>query len=332
MAFIMNRSPNDEKLFHKETENIVTLGRGSYTDTFDMSVGFGKMNVLGGRFCSLAKDIYFSMGGNHSMNSVTTSPLDRDNVVKRIFGKIRPDLHQIPDVRIQHLQIIFGHDVWIGQSVTIMGGVKIGTGAVIGAKAVVAKDIPPYAIAVGNPVRVIKYRFDEETIRKFLAIKWWNWDIKKIEENYPLAQDVDKFLEVHYSPALEEFPNDEFTQKLNNFTGGGQAIYQFLPDFEAKNPLWLKVVQDFKQANLADAVLVIWLGKDATEENSQALTAAIGDSKNILTFKHDKNFSPAALRKATHFITTREMSTLAALDYLWDTDVKIISALDNGIF
>ena len=125
MAFIMNRSPNDEKLFHKETENIVTLGRGSYTDTFDMSVGFGKMNVLGGRFCSLAKDIYFSMGGNHSMNSVTTSPLDRDNVVKRIFGKIRPDLHQIPDVRIQHLQIIFGHDVWIGQSVTIMGGVKL---------------------------------------------------------------------------------------------------------------------------------------------------------------------------------------------------------------
>lgn len=83
---------------------------------------------------------------------------------------------------------------------------------------------------------------------------------------------------------------------------------------------------------MADAVLVIWLGKDATEENSQALTAAIGDSKNIITFKHDETFSPAALRKATHFITTREMSTLAALDYLWNTDVKIISALDNNIF
>ena len=83
---------------------------------------------------------------------------------------------------------------------------------------------------------------------------------------------------------------------------------------------------------MADAVLVIWLGKNATEENSQALTAAIGDSKNIITFKHDKNFSPAALRKATHFITTREMSTLEALDYLWNTDVKIISALDNNIF
>ena len=77
---------------------------------------------------------------------------------------------------------------------------------------------------------------------------------------------------------------------------------------------------------------MIWLGKNATEENSQALNEAIGDSKNIIMFKHDENFSPAALRKATHFITTREMSTLAALDYLWNTDVKIISALDIGIF
>ena len=62
------------------------------------------------------------------------------------------------------------------------------------------------------------------------------------------------------------------------------------------------------------------------------MTAAVGDCKNILTFKHEENFSPAALRKGTHFITTREMVTLEALDYLWDTDVKIISALDNGIF
>lgn len=77
---------------------------------------------------------------------------------------------------------------------------------------------------------------------------------------------------------------------------------------------------------------MIWLPKNSTEENSQAVTETIGDSKNILKFKHDKNFSPAALRKGTHFITTREMTTLEALDYLWDTNIKIISALDNGIF
>lgn len=224
MAFRMNRSPSDEKLFHNDTENIVTLGRGSYTSSFNLPLVFGRMHVLGGRFCSLAGNIYFSMGGNHAMNSVTTSPLDVGGVVKDIFGKVRPELKAIPNVRIQHRQIIFGHDVWIAQSATIMGGVKIGTGAVIGANAVVAKDIPPYAIAVGNPARVIKYRFDEETIRKLLAVKWWNWSLEKIADNFPLLNDVEKFLEAHYSPALEEFPSDEFTQKLNNFAGGASDL------------------------------------------------------------------------------------------------------------
>ncbi len=83
---------------------------------------------------------------------------------------------------------------------------------------------------------------------------------------------------------------------------------------------------------MENAALVIWIDKNLTEENSQALTKAIGDNKNILTFKHDKNFSPAALKKATHFITTREMSSLEALDYLWNSDVKILSGLDNRIF
>ncbi|MBR4151818.1 MAG: CatB-related O-acetyltransferase [Selenomonadaceae bacterium] len=332
MAFSMKRSPNDEKLFHNiygNEENIFTLGRGSCTSTFDLPLQFGKMNVLGGRFCSLANGIYFSMGGNHSMKSVTTSPLDVGFVVKDIFGKVRPELKPIPNVRKQHYQIIFGHDVWIAKSATIMGGVKIGTGAVIGANAVVTKDVPPYAIAVGNPAQVVRYRFDEETIRKLLAVKWWNWDLEKIADNFPLMNDVEKFLEMHYLPELEEFPEDDFSKQIMNCAGN---IYHFIPDFEAQNPLWLKVVQDFQKAKLKNATLVIWLPKDSTEENSQAVTEAIGNSKNILTFKHDKNFSPAALRKATHFITTREMTTLEALDYLWDTDVKIISALDNGIF
>lgn len=331
MVFKMNRSPRDKKLFHKETMNVFTLGRGSYTGNFDVSVVFGEMNVLGGRFCSLAGNIHFSMGGNHSMQSITTSPLDVNVVVKDIFGTVRPDLKPILNVRKQHRQIIFGHDVWISQSATIMGGVKIGNGAVIGANAVVAKDIPPYAITVGNPARVIKYRFGAETIKKFLAVKWWNWSLEKIADNFPLLNDVEKFLATHYSPELEDFPEDDFTRRIEETCAGGH-VYQFIPDFTAKAPLWSKVVDDFRKARLADTVLVIWLDKDSTDEDAQALTVAVGDCKNILTFKHEENFSPAALRKGTHFITTREMVTLEALDYLWDTDVKIVSALDNGIF
>ena len=95
---------------------------------------------------------------------------------QKIFGSAKT----IPNKRRNPCQIIIGHDVWIGHGVKILGGVKIGNGAVIGTGAIVAKNIPPYAIAVGNPARVIKYRFDEETIKKLLAVKWWNWDLKKL--------------------------------------------------------------------------------------------------------------------------------------------------------
>lgn len=313
---------------HAEKENVLTVGAGTYIGNAELRTFAENQNsphILTGRFCSLADKIYFAIGGNHNYESVSTFPFDVPYVIKRVFKSAAA----LPYNRPNRYQIILGHDVWIGREVTIMGGVKIGNGALIGANTVVGKDIPPYAIAVGNPARVIKYRFDEETIKKLLAVKWWNWDLEKVADNIPLMNDVGKFLAAHYSP--EEFPKDEFTQKLNNFEGG-HCVYQFIPDFEAQSPLWLKVVQDFSKANLETAALVIWLGKDATEENSQALTEAIGDSKNILVFKHDKNFSPAALRKATHFIATREMTTLEALDYLWTTDVKIVSALDNNIF
>lgn len=338
MAFSMKYSPNDEKLFYNHKNrgdgNLVTLGRGSYTGNFDIPFFDGNsqnVNVLGGRFCSLATNILYLIGGNHPMKSVSTSPLDVGFIVNGIFGAVRSGLKPLINIRYNPRQIIFGNDVWIARDVTIMGGVKIGNGAVIGANAVVAKDIPPYAIAVGNPARVVKYRFDEETIKKMLAVKWWNWSLEKIADNFPLMNDVEKFLATHYSPELEEFPEDEFTQKLNNF-GGGEPVYHFISDFEAKNPLWLNVIQDFQKAKLENAVLAIWLPKNSTEENVRSLSEAIGDNKNILTFKHEENFSPAALRKGTHFITTREMITLEALDYLWDTDVKIISALDKGIF
>lgn len=106
-----------------------------------------------------------------------------------------------------------------------MGGVKIGNGALIGANSVVAKDIPPYAIAVGNPARVIKYRFDEETIKKLLAVKWWNWDAKKIADNLPLMNDVEKFLELHYSPELDAFPEDDISRRLSMWGRGYLSIH-----------------------------------------------------------------------------------------------------------
>lgn len=78
---------------------------------------------------------------------------------------------------------VIGNDVWIGENVTILPGVHIGDGSIIGANSVVGKNIEPYSICVGNPVRIIKKRFDEETINKLLSLQWWNWDEDRIFNN-----------------------------------------------------------------------------------------------------------------------------------------------------
>ena len=239
MAFTMKRSPNDEKLFHDYKEkgdetNVATYGRGSYGSFDIISLAWERnANFLAGRFCSFAGGLSLLIGGNHSLkNVVTTSPLDVGGVIKEVFGTVRPNLRPLPNVRHNPRQVIVGHDVWLGRNVTIFGGVKIGNGAVVGTNAVVAKDIPPYAIAVGNPARVVKYRFDAETIKKFLAVKWWNWSLEKIADNFSLMNDAEKFLEAHYSPELENFPEDGFSRRLERLTRGYLSTHSRLSSEE----------------------------------------------------------------------------------------------------
>ena len=79
-----------------------------------------------------------------------------------------------------------GHDVWIGSEAMIMPGVTIGTGVVIAARAVVTKDVPPYAIVGGNPIDIIKYRFSKDEIARLLKLKWWDWSEDKVKANMGL--------------------------------------------------------------------------------------------------------------------------------------------------
>jgi acetyltransferase-like isoleucine patch superfamily enzyme len=92
-------------------------------------------------------------------------------------------------------KIVIGNDVWIGEDVRILDGVTIGDGAVIGTGAVVAKDIPPYAVVVGNPAQIMKYRFTPNQIASLLKIKWWEWEDEKIKAELPYFTDIEKFIE-----------------------------------------------------------------------------------------------------------------------------------------
>ena len=96
--------------------------------------------------------------------------------------------------------VIIGNDVWIGYKATIMSGVTIGDGAVIGACSVVTKDVKPYEIVAGNPAKVIRKRFSDEIIIQLLKIAWWNWPIEKIkaEIEFLCNNNIEKFIERNY--------------------------------------------------------------------------------------------------------------------------------------
>ena len=130
-----------------------------------------------GKFCAIAKGIEFVMNGaNHRMNSATTYPF---NIMGGGWEQFTPRLEELP----YKGDTVVGNDVWIGQNVTVLPGVHIGDGAVIAANSVVARDIPAYCIAGGNPCRVIRKRFDDARIAFLLELKWWNWAPDKIFRN-----------------------------------------------------------------------------------------------------------------------------------------------------
>jgi len=144
--------------------------------------GEGK-KVYIGKFCSIAENVEIFLGGNHRVDWISTYPFS-------IFNTEFPKAIGIKGHPLSKGDVLIGNDVWIGWGVKIMSGVKIGDGAVLGAYTVVTKNVDPYEIVVGNPMRKIKKRFDDETISQLLELSWWNWDIEKINENVDLISSA----------------------------------------------------------------------------------------------------------------------------------------------
>lgn len=219
---------------------------------------------------------------------------------------------------------------------------RIGNGAVIGAGAVITKDIPPYAIVVGNPARIIKYRFSEDIIKKLQAIKWWNWPIEKIVRYADLFPHIELFIEKFYSPDLEYPKEDELGKQIITAKRQGKTVYTCVADFHAKEPLWKKIIKEYIEAfaDSSSIMLVMWTGMEVLDENLQELNAHIqtlnADNKSLLFYlivsTPEEIFSPYAIRQSDYFITTRGDINTQCIDWLDDSKVKIISSLDSGIF
>jgi virginiamycin A acetyltransferase len=145
-----------------------------------------------GKFCALARDVQFIMNGaNHPMNGFSTYPF-------YIFGNGWEKATPVAEDHQTKGDTVIGNDVWIGYNATIMPGITIGDGAVVASRSVVTRDIPPYSIAGGNPAKIIRYRFDEETIKKLLQLSWWDWPVEIITEHLDkiAGADLDGLLHI----------------------------------------------------------------------------------------------------------------------------------------
>ncbi|HCZ9546563.1 TPA: CatB-related O-acetyltransferase [Vibrio alginolyticus] len=181
----------------------VHVGDFSYYSDFDDPTEFLTKNVLYnfgisgnslhiGKFCAFANGVQFIMpDANHATSGITTYPF-------AVFGEKWAEALPLTEYPFKaYRDTVIGNDVWLGYDVTIMPGVNIGHGSIIGAKSVVSTDIPPYSIAVGNPAKVVKTRFSEADQEVLLELAWWDWEVELIEKAMPILVkgDIPKVLE-----------------------------------------------------------------------------------------------------------------------------------------
>ena len=164
-----------------------------------------------GRYCSIGK--YCELGViDHPLNWLSTSPFQYK--IEKQFPNYKKFVENFPQLKMKYpKKTLIGNDVWIGSYVVIKRGLKIGDGAVIGAGAVVVDNVPPYAIVVGVPAKVIKYRFSKKHIDQLLEIKWWDFPIDKLKNiqfnNIEVAINSLKDIKKTFSIEMEEIKNNK---------------------------------------------------------------------------------------------------------------------------
>ncbi len=180
-----------------EGRDRIEVGRFTYYDDPDRAEEFFDKNVLYhfefspsrlliGPFCAFATGTTFIMdGANHAMGGISTFPFD-------IFSEDWSQGFSSKDVNAEGRgDTVVGADVWIGNGAVIMPGVTIGAGAIIAARSVVSRDVPPFTIVAGNPAREIRRRFSDADTARLLEIAWWDWPVDKITRHITTIRSAD---------------------------------------------------------------------------------------------------------------------------------------------
>lgn len=177
----------------KSDDHRIKIGNGTYATAPPLLRAHHQGNKIKiGKYCSFAEHVSVFAGGNHPLHSITTHPLNLF-YNKAEFGHWSS---KCPD---NAEETIIENDVWLGHDSCILSNSHISNGAIIGAKSVIKGFIPPYSIVVGNPARVIGYRFKEEEIKLLNQISWWDWPEEDIKTNISLimSSDIIRLFEVY---------------------------------------------------------------------------------------------------------------------------------------
>lgn len=184
----------------------VVVGRHTYgygVDTFQIFMPGTRIEV--GAFCSIHHESRIVAGADHVTARASTFPFSA-----YLFDSPRGVLEE----GVEKGPTAIGNDVWIGIGALVLSGVMVGDGAVIGAGAVVTKSVPPYAVVVGSPARITRYRFESPIRRRLLALRWWDWDDDQIRAARRwFTADVESFLD-EMEGTHEPRPESELARRL----------------------------------------------------------------------------------------------------------------------
>lgn len=337
--------PNKYKMYIKakvgDERVFKILSIGEYSYTIEMIVVSRTLTteekgchcIHIGKFTSIGEGVRIILDMNHDYHSLWQGMIPSLASLQGITnhnGQIMKRIHRKG-------QVLIGNDVWIGMDAIIMGGVRIGDGAVIAAGAVVVKDVPAYAVVGGNPAKIIKYRFQETIIEKLRRIEWWNWDDSIIQSRkLDMINEVAEFAD-KYDTLLVKYNREEmFINRIDNKV----PLFTYFLDFDDEYPLYPYVIKSFiKQYDNGNAELLLCY-KDSDIEDIEGVTKLIKELENYKEFdafiniqalKNDED-EEMVFSESDYYITNRDMNTLKRVAWADKYNVKIKSGVDIPLF
>lgn len=307
----------------------LSVDRDSYLVGVEVQSGInfdvdgGRHCIAIGKCCSLAESITFMIDLNHDYASVCQGELTCLSGMRR-QAKIR-----------RKGSIILQNDVWIGHGATIMAGVTLHNGCVVATDAVVTKDVPPYAIVGGNPARLLRYRFDQNTVVGLLKIAWWDWSAQLQNERrddflLPVSEFVAKYLP-KAEMQLEKVLVTPSPKSPNKET------VLFIPDFSEPYPLYPKILKQYFSENRPDKELIIYVSKrDSVPTHIQFLNEILQQYESVdcnVILQTGQDWDEHVLfQYADYFITTRCRETVFRTCLADLFRVQIIYGTDEPLF